>query len=60
LWSLLSSSLASSATVTGAEASPSGLCAVVRVFHQLDNAPRAWDRAPPVCKQKIYYYTLIL
>jgi hypothetical protein len=24
------------------------------VLHQLDNAPRAWDRAPPVHIQNIY------
>jgi hypothetical protein len=47
--------LASSATVTGPVTSPSGLCTVVNVFHQLDNAPRAWDRAPPVHIHNIYY-----
>jgi hypothetical protein len=57
LWLLLSSFscvLASSARVTDAEPSASGLCTVVKVLHQLDNAPRAWDRAPPVHIQNIY------
>lgn len=47
--------LASSAIATGDE--PSGLCAVVKVFHQLDNAPRACDRAPPVHITELCHYT---